>query len=155
MSGEPSEDAIRLRAYFISERRRRFAIAGRRRVRLARSEAPVAGRGSSLRLEKSSSPQWKMRLPIQGAAVSVRVAFGAGSKPTRLSLLETPCESVSRSFTTRKVAANADAHMARLRAVSEKIEELQAALPQPIDPRLAHYLQRRSYDKALEFLENS
>jgi hypothetical protein len=44
-------------------------------------------------------------------------------------------------------------HLARLRAVSEKIEKLQAALPQPIDPRLAHYLQRRSYDKALEFLE--
>jgi len=49
---------------------------------------------------------------------------------------------------------NADAHMARLRTVSEKIEELQAALPQPVDARLAHYLQRRSYDKALEFLEN-
>ena len=48
---------------------------------------------------------------------------------------------------------NADVHMARLRAISEKIEELQAALPQPVDPRLAHYLQRRSYDKALEFLE--
>jgi len=46
-----------------------------------------------------------------------------------------------------------DTHMARLRAVSEKIEKLQAALPQPLDPRLAHYLQRRSYDKALEFLE--
>jgi hypothetical protein len=45
-------------------------------------------------------------------------------------------------------------HLARLCAVSEKIEKLQAALPQPIDPRLAHYLQRRSYDKALEFLEN-
>jgi hypothetical protein len=45
------------------------------------------------------------------------------------------------------------AHMARLRSVSEKIEKLQAALPQPVDPRLAHYLQRRSYDKALEFLE--
>jgi hypothetical protein len=44
-------------------------------------------------------------------------------------------------------------HMARLRAVSEKIDKLQAALPQPVDPRLAHYLQRRSYDKALEFLE--
>jgi hypothetical protein len=44
-------------------------------------------------------------------------------------------------------------HIARLRTVSEKIEESQAALPQPIDPRLAHYLQRRSYDKALEFLE--
>ena len=46
-------------------------------------------------------------------------------------------------------------HVARLRTVSEKIGKLQAALPQPVDPRLAHYLQRRSYDKALEFLENS
>lgn len=44
-------------------------------------------------------------------------------------------------------------HMARLRAVSERIDKLHAALPQPVDPRLAHYLQRRSYDKALEFLE--
>jgi hypothetical protein len=44
-------------------------------------------------------------------------------------------------------------HLARLRAVSEKIDKLQAALPRPIDPQLAHYLQRRSYDKALEFLE--
>jgi len=44
-------------------------------------------------------------------------------------------------------------HIDRLRAISEKIDKLQAALPRPIDPRLAHYLQRRSYDKALEFLE--
>jgi hypothetical protein len=44
-------------------------------------------------------------------------------------------------------------HIARLKAVSEKIDQLQAALPQPIDPQLAHYLQRRSYDKALEYLE--
>ena len=28
MSGEPSEDAVRLRAYLISERRRRFALPG-------------------------------------------------------------------------------------------------------------------------------
>jgi hypothetical protein len=45
------------------------------------------------------------------------------------------------------------AHMARLHAISERIDKLAAALPRPIDPRLAHYLQRRSYDKALEFLE--
>jgi hypothetical protein len=44
-------------------------------------------------------------------------------------------------------------HVARLRVISEKIDKLQAALPRPIDPQLAHYLQRRSYDKALEFLE--
>lgn len=48
---------------------------------------------------------------------------------------------------------DAQKHLGRLQAVSEKIDRLQAALPQPIDPRLAHYLQRRSYDKALEFLE--
>ena len=44
-------------------------------------------------------------------------------------------------------------HIARLKAVSEKIDKLQAALPQPVDPQLAHYLQRKSYDKALEYLE--
>jgi hypothetical protein len=50
---------------------------------------------------------------------------------------------------------NESAHLARLKAVSEKIDQLQAALPRPIDPQLAHYLQRRSYDKALEFIENT
>ena len=46
-----------------------------------------------------------------------------------------------------------ETHMAQLSAVSEKIDKLQAALPRPIDSQLAHYLKRRSYDKALEFLE--
>jgi hypothetical protein len=46
-----------------------------------------------------------------------------------------------------------EAHMARLSAISEKIDKFQATLPRPIDPQLAHYLQRRSYDKALEVLE--
>ena len=44
-------------------------------------------------------------------------------------------------------------HTVRLRAVSERIDHLAAALPKPIDPQLAHFLQRKSYDKALEFLE--
>jgi hypothetical protein len=46
-----------------------------------------------------------------------------------------------------------ETHNARLRDVSEKIDILAAALPRPIDPQLAHFLQRRSYDKALELLE--
>ena len=46
-------------------------------------------------------------------------------------------------------------HTERLRVVSEKIDKLAAALPRPIDPQLAHYLQRRSYDKALEFIESA
>ena len=44
-------------------------------------------------------------------------------------------------------------HIERLREISEKIDKLQAALPEAIDPRLAHYLKRKRYDKALEYLE--
>jgi hypothetical protein len=46
-------------------------------------------------------------------------------------------------------------HMARLKAISERIDGLQARLAKPVDPRLAHYLERKSYDKALEFLESA
>src|SRR5438552_17835294 len=46
-----------------------------------------------------------------------------------------------------------EAHAARLRAVSEKIEKLEAALPKPIDSQLAHFLQRNSYDKLLDCFE--
>jgi hypothetical protein len=45
-------------------------------------------------------------------------------------------------------------HTERLRLISEKIDESAAALPRPVDPQLAHYLKRRSYDKALEFLDS-
>lgn len=44
-------------------------------------------------------------------------------------------------------------HTERLQAVSEKIEELEQQLPSAIDPQLRHFLQRRSYSKALELLE--
>jgi hypothetical protein len=45
-------------------------------------------------------------------------------------------------------------HMKKLQAVSQKILALSDALPRPIDPQLAHYLARCSYDKALEALES-
>lgn len=45
-----------------------------------------------------------------------------------------------------------EAHTERLRKISERIEQLSDALPRPVNPQLAHYLARRSYDKALEFL---
>jgi hypothetical protein len=44
-------------------------------------------------------------------------------------------------------------HIKRLRAVSEKIDRLQESLPPSTDPRLKHYLDCKSYDKALEYLE--
>jgi hypothetical protein len=50
--------------------------------------------------------------------------------------------------------ADPERHMQKLQRVSEKIVALSAALPTPIDPQLAHYLARCSYDKALEALES-
>ena len=44
-------------------------------------------------------------------------------------------------------------HIARLRVVSEKIDRLQESLPPSADPRLKHFLDRKSYDKALQYLE--
>jgi hypothetical protein len=53
----------------------------------------------------------------------------------------------------RSSRCDREKHLARLRAVSEKIDHLQAALPRPIEPRLAHFLERKSYEKALGLLE--
>jgi hypothetical protein len=44
-------------------------------------------------------------------------------------------------------------HIERLRTVSEKIDRLQESLTSSLDVRLKHYLDRKSYDKALEYLE--
>jgi hypothetical protein len=44
-------------------------------------------------------------------------------------------------------------HLARLQAVSERIVQLSAALPQPVPSDLAHFLERCSYEKALAWIE--
>jgi hypothetical protein len=46
-------------------------------------------------------------------------------------------------------------HTDRLREVSERIERLEKSLPQQTNPQLRHFLQRRSYSKALELLESN
>ena len=48
-----------------------------------------------------------------------------------------------------------DRHTERLRVISERIEDLEHRLPPKIDPQLRHFLQRRSYSKALELLESA
>jgi hypothetical protein len=45
-----------------------------------------------------------------------------------------------------------DRHIGRLREVSERLEVIEQRLSGTIDPQLRHYLQRRSYSKALEHL---
>ncbi len=44
-------------------------------------------------------------------------------------------------------------HVEKLQSVSEKIALLEKQLPPPVDPQLAHFLARCSYDKALALLE--
>ena len=46
-------------------------------------------------------------------------------------------------------------HLQRLIDVSARIELLAAALPPAeLDPQFSHYLERRSYDKALAWIES-
>ena len=53
--------------------------------------------------------------------------------------------------TARRAAP--EQHMQKLREISARIDRLSGELPRPVHPQLAHFLQRASYDKALEFLE--
>ena len=46
-------------------------------------------------------------------------------------------------------------HMQRLAEISGKLDQLERSLPSSIDPQLRHFLQRRSYSKALEMLEST
>lgn len=48
---------------------------------------------------------------------------------------------------------NPEQHLGKLQVISERIGALSEGLPSPVDPQLAHFLARCSYDKALDFLE--
>ncbi|MFN2476341.1 MAG: hypothetical protein ABR526_08385 [Chthoniobacterales bacterium] len=47
-----------------------------------------------------------------------------------------------------------EVHTERLRRASERLETLERELPTQIDPQLRHFLQRRSYSKALNYIES-
>jgi hypothetical protein len=50
---------------------------------------------------------------------------------------------------------DAAGHLGRLIAASERIDALVAALPvRELDPQFRHYLDSRSYDKALAWIES-
>jgi len=48
-----------------------------------------------------------------------------------------------------------EGHLESLKSVSARIEDLESRLPADIDPMLRHYLDRRSYDKALAWIEDN
>ncbi len=49
---------------------------------------------------------------------------------------------------------NEAGHLAQLQKISQRIDTLIAGLPaQELDPQFRHYLERRSYDKALAWIE--
>src|SRR5262249_59277858 len=101
-------------------------------IGLARSKATVAGRGSSLNFGAALAT---MENPLADLAEALR---------ERLAVIrdqESRCDEAK--------------HIARLRTVSEKIDRLQASLLPGIDPRLKHYLERKSYDKTPECMQGS
>lgn len=53
------------------------------------------------------------------------------------------------------VRRDAAGHLEALRALSEKLDALAAGLPRPLPGEFAHYLERRSYDKALAWIRSS
>jgi hypothetical protein len=46
-----------------------------------------------------------------------------------------------------------DTHLAKLKEAGKQIDNLVQQLPRDADPMLVHYLQRQSFNKALEWLE--
>lgn len=77
-------------------------------------------------------------------------------------LADTPVYSALAAALRERLAVIADrasrerdpqAHLRQLQSASEKIVALQGQLPAPIPPQLGHYLQRCSYDKALDWIE--
>ena len=51
-----------------------------------------------------------------------------------------------------RYARDAAGHLAALQAVSERIGVLSLSLPAPVDAQLRHFLERSSFDKALDHL---
>lgn len=72
--------------------------------------------------------------------------------PEFLALAETLRERLSVIANREWFNRDPAGHFEALKSVSERIERLASALPAPVDPQLRHYLERRSYDKALAFL---
>jgi len=50
---------------------------------------------------------------------------------------------------------DATGHLAALQSVSERIGALSLALPAPVDAQLRHFLERSSFDKALDHLRSA
>ena len=83
-------------------------------------------------------------------------------KPGKNVSMNDGCEQLAAALRTRLAiiadrelySRDAGAHLAQLKSVSEKICEIRENLPQPVDPQLAHYLDRASYDKALALIES-
>jgi hypothetical protein len=73
--------------------------------------------------------------------------------PARLALAEALRERLAVIGDRALRERDPSAHLERLKSASERIVALQSALPGPTDPRLAHYLERCSYEKALAILE--
>jgi hypothetical protein len=92
---------------------------------------------------------------------------GAWTKPFRPAMLAPamselpPAQELAAALRRRKAiiadrefyARDPAGHLEQLKETSERITLLGQRLPAPVDPQLAHFLERCSFDKALAFLE--
>jgi hypothetical protein len=68
--------------------------------------------------------------------------------------MSTPSASEIRSALTTFIAASATRDSAKIAAALARVTELQRELGDSAHPMLRHYLERRSYQKALDFLNS-
>jgi hypothetical protein len=98
----------------------------------------------ALRLERHDSTTSENRSTLRAMTASNPYQTLAAALRERLAVI------ADRELYARDPAA----HLEKLKAVSEKIDAAQLQIPLPINPELLHFLQRRSYDKALALLES-
>ena len=67
--------------------------------------------------------------------------------------MSNPSASELRDALTAFMAASATRDSGQIGAALNRVLELEAQLPADAPPQLRHYLERRSYQKALEFLQ--
>jgi len=133
---EFTPDAIAVRAYFLGEKRRAEGLHPDPVRDWLEAEGEILAELSNTPAPRKEHPQGQIVLDntthLLTAALRERLAVIA-----------------DRSWYQR----DPEGHLKALQNVSENIQHLAAQLPPPVDPQLAHYFQRCSFDKALAFLE--
>lgn len=84
-----------------------------------------------------------------------RQGFLPESTPMRLQQLSDLLETRLEIIADQALRKDAQAHLAALKRISEAIQAEREAQSEALPPRLKHFLDQASFDKALDFLKNA